>query len=43
MWNDKKFKHSTVETNLGEHNREYYNKQKEEIRNAELRTRGYVL
>ena len=52
LWNDKKFKHSlfskcyiwqTVETNLGEHNREYFNKQKEEIRNAELRTRGYVL
>ena len=51
-WKDKKFKCSlfskcyiweTVETNLGEHNREYFSQQKQEMRNAELRTRGYVL
>ena len=46
-WKDKKFKCSpfskcyiweTVETN-----REYFSQQKQEMRNAELRTRGYVL
>ena len=51
-WKDKNFKRSifskcymweTIETNLGEHNRQFYIQQKEEQRNAELRARGYVL
>ena len=32
----------TIETNLGENNRQFYIQQKEEQRNAELRARGYV-
>ena len=52
MWKDKKFRKSvfsksylwdTVQTNLGELNRTYFLKQKEEQRSAELRSRGYFL
>ena len=51
-WKDKKFRKSlfskcylweTVETNLGEHTRAYFFKQKEDQRNSELRARGYIL
>ena len=52
LWKDRKFRHNifskcflweTVQTNLGEHNREFFNKQKEDIRNSELMARGYIL
>ena len=52
MWKDKKFRKSvfsksylwdTMEKNLGELNRTYFLKQKEEQRGAELRSRRYFL
>ena len=52
LWKDRKLRHNifskcflwvTVQTNLGEHNREFFNKQKEDIRNSELMARGYIL
>ena len=51
-WKEKKFRQNmfskcylweTVETILGENKREYYKKQKEELRKTELRGMGYVL
>ena len=51
-WKDKKIRKSvfskcylweTIETNLGEHNRTYFLKQKEDQRNTEMRARGYIL
>ena len=52
LWKDRKFRHNifskcylweTVKTDLGEHNREFFNKQKEDICKSGLMARGYFL